>query len=390
MNINNKVLVVGCYVSGLGTIRALAGKNIHIVALYYEKTHFAQTSKYVSEIVHVPHPRLEEEKFIDLLISNSERWKGALIIETDDEGVVSISKNKSILEKFYKIATPPWEILRQFIEKKEAFLLSQKCDVPHPTTFLPASMEDIEKVKNEITYPCILKPVRGHEFFSKFRIKNFEVPNETELISQFKLCLEADQEVMLQEIIIGPDTNLYKLQAYINSKGEMSAKFFFNKLRQHPPMFGVGRVGISTKRNEEVEILAERLMRKANYKGFFSIEFKKDPKDNQLKLMEVNVRMPRNNMLATTSGVNFPWVIYSDLIENKQIDIDDYKKNCYWIELYIDILNILFKHKKENFTLLEYIRPYISKGKVFAVFSLKDFSPFLKLTQIYLTGMYHK
>ncbi|GAJ20505.1 unnamed protein product [marine sediment metagenome] len=61
-------------------------------------------------------------------------------------------------------------------------------------------------------------------------------------------------------------------------------------------MFGVGRVGISTERNEEVELLAERLMSKANYQGYFSIEFKKDLKDNQLKLMEVNVRMPRNNV----------------------------------------------------------------------------------------------
>ena len=186
---------------------------------------------------------------------------------------------------------------------------------------------------------------------------------------------------MVQEIISGPDTNLFKLQAYINSKGKMSVKFFWNKIRQHPPMFGVGRVGISTERNEEVEELSERLLRKANYRGYFSIEFKKDPGDNQLKLMEVNVRMPRNNMLATSCGVNFPWIIYTDIVENKQIEIENYTKNLYWIELYIDIFNIIFHRKKENFTFRDYIRPYLSNRKVFAV---DDLMPFIKQTYVLL------
>jgi len=183
---------------------------------------------------------------------------------------------------------------------------------------------------------------------------------------------------MLQEIIIGPETNLYKMQTYINSKGSLSAKFFWNKMRQHPPMFGVGRVGVSSERNEEVEQLAQKLIERSKYKGYFSIEFKKDLRDNQLKLMEVNVRMPRNGMLAIGSGVNFPWIIYKDLVENEQIIIDDYTNNFYYIEIGLDLYNAIFQRKKEKFTLKEYARPYLSKDKVFAIFSFSDMKPFLK------------
>ncbi len=386
MRDRNKVLVIGCHVSGLAVIRALGMRNIHVVAMSYEKTDFGNVSKYVSERIMIPHPRLEASSFIDFLIGNSHRWLGALIIDTDDNGAVTISKHKHELSKYYRICTAEWELLRKFIEKKEAHKLCRECNTPHPKNFVLKTPEDLDAIKGRLMYPCILKPVRGHEFFSKFNIKNFEVNNDSELTSKFRICLEADQEVMLQEIIPGPETNLYKMQTYVNSKGELSAKFFWNKIRQHPPMFGVGRVGISRERSdrentfEEVEKLAEILLKHSGYKGYFSIEFKKDPRDNQLKLMEVNVRMPRNGALAIESGVNIPWIIYKDLVEDEQIIVTDYKKNFYWIEIYIDVYNAIFHRKKENFTFREYIEPYLSKNKVFAVFSLHDIKPFLKQT----------
>jgi hypothetical protein len=94
------------------------------------------------------------------------------------------------------------------------------------------------------------------------------------------------------------------------------------------------------------------------------------------------VRMPRNNVLATSSGVNFPWITYNDLVLNKQLEIDDYIVNQYWIEFYADIYNILFNRKKDNIKFKDYLRPYLSKHKAFAVFSLKDPKPFLKQTLI--------
>jgi predicted ATP-grasp superfamily ATP-dependent carboligase len=303
-----------------------------------------------------------------------------LIIETDDYGAVAISKHKKELERYYKVATAEWKILRRFLEKKEAYKIAQKSNVPHPKNYLPNNMKELEEIKSELSYPSLLKPVKGHEFKKKFNQKNFEVNHEIELLNKFNLCLDAKQEVMIQEIVLGPENNLYKMQGYINSKGKLTAKFFWFKLRQHPPLFGVGRVGVSTERNSEVEFLSEKLLAAADYKGYCSVEFKKDPKDGLLKLMEVNVRMPRNIWLAVSCGVNYPWIIYKDLVENNQIDVNHYKKNFYWIEIYIDLYNAIFHHKKEKIKFRDYIRPYISKNKSFAVLTISDFKPFLKQT----------
>jgi predicted ATP-grasp superfamily ATP-dependent carboligase len=376
----NKVLVVGCHTGGLGVIRGLANQGLHIVAMTYDKADFAFVSRHVSEKVVIPHPRIEADQFIRLLLKNAHRWEGALILDTDDNAAVTLSKNREALSKYYKISTAEWDIVKKFVVKREAHKLAKQSGVPHPNNFLPKTLQELDEVIDELQYPCILKPVHGHEFFHQFKVKNFEVNSDDELCEKFKLCLENHQEVMVQEVIPGPETNLYKMVTYVNSKGEMSARFFWNKIRQHPPMFGVGRVGVSRPRNAEVEALAERLIEHSQYKGFCSIEFKKDLRDNQFKLMEVNIRMPRNVMISIGSGVNFPLIIYKDLVENQQIKVTDYKENFYWIELWPDIYNILFQRKKENFTRHEYLEPYRAKNKVFAELAVRDIRPFLLLS----------
>ena len=376
-----RVLVIGCYIMGLGVIRALHLKNIDVVAMHYEKTDVAHLSRYASERVRIPHPGKEAKEFINFLVTNAHRWRDSLILPTDDYAASSVAKNKDILSRYYVVGSPDWDVLSLFMEKEKTYKLAAECGVPHPKTFTPDNFQELREIENNITYPCILKPVRSHEFKSVFDRKNFEVNEASELLEKFKLCLEANQPVLVQEIIPGPDTNIYKMHTYMNSQGVLVGKFFMRKLRSNPQPFGVARVIVSEKPDMETEELGEILLTSAGYKGgFYSIEFKKDPRDNKLKLMEVNTRMPRVNWLATSCGINFPWLIYMDLMENQQIDIEDYKENYYWIDEYADFYNAIFRHRQENIKFSDYLKPYLSRNKVYALFSLSDPVPFLKQT----------
>jgi D-aspartate ligase len=282
----NKIIVIGCSLTGYAVIRALANKNIYIIAMTYAIRDVAQLSRHVSEVVYCPPPE-DEEKFVALLITNADRWAGALILETADSAAIALSKNKEVLSKYYKIATPDWAVLSTFVEKEKTYALAKEYNIPHPKSIPLSGWEDLNEI-SEILYPCILKPVRSFGFTSRFHVKNFEVNNDRALKEKYKLCLDAGQSMILQEIIPGPDDNLYKLQGYVNSQGKLVGKFFYRKLRQNPPQFGIARVGISTDRYPEVEQLTEELLRRANYSGYFSNEFKLDPRDGQLKLIENN------------------------------------------------------------------------------------------------------
>lgn len=373
----NKVIVIGCSLTGYAVIRALANKDIYIVAMTYAKRDVAQLSRYVSEVVLCPAPE-DEEQFVGLLIKNADRWGGALILETADSAAIALSKTKEILSKYYRIATPDWSVLSIFVEKEKTYALAKEHNIPHPKSISLSGWKDINSI-SEILYPCILKPVRSFEFTSRFHVKNFEVHNDRELKEKYKLCLDAGQSMILQEIIPGPDENLYKMQGYVNSQGKLVGKFFYRKLRQNPPQFGIARVGISTDSYPEVERLTEELLYRANYRGYFSNEFKMDPRDGQLKLIENNCRMPRSGMLAIACGVNFPWLIYEDLVLNQQSDVTQYKTGTYWIDFWSDISNSLFRHNEEEIRLRDYIAPYFSRNKVFADLIFHDLKPFMGL-----------
>jgi predicted ATP-grasp superfamily ATP-dependent carboligase len=384
-----KVIVIGCSLPGYAVIRALANKNIHIIAMTYAEGDTAQFSRYVSEVVHCPVPEKDEEQFITFLTRNANRWGGALILETSDSTAIALSKHKELLSKYYKIATPDWQTLSIFVEKEKTYVLAKEANIPFPKSISLYKLEDVDEI-SDILYPCILKPVRSFEFASKFHVKNFEVNNENELKEKYRICLDAQQSMILQEIIPGPDENLYKLQGYLNSQGKMVGKFFYRKLRQNPPQFGVLRVGISTDRYPEVERLTEELLCRVNYRGYFSNEFKKDPRDGQLKLIENNCRMPRSGMLAIASGVNFPWLIYQDLVMNQYSDIKEHKTGTYWIDLLPDISNSLFHHDEENISLRDYIGPYFGRDKVFADLDFHDLGPFARLMSKKLENLKQK
>jgi len=373
-----KAIVIGCGASSLGVIRSLGLKGFQIIALYYDNTDFGHVSKYVYESVRVPHPREEEKDFIEILLKNSDRWKGALIFDTDDNTAVSISKNKRELTKYYKTAIADWEILKKFIQKPETYSLARTCNVPYPKTFFPKTLDELNKIEPKVDFPCILKPCISHEFGSKFRSKNFKVNNYNEMLSKFNICLEYGQDVMVQEIIPGPVSELYNDTVYINSCGNVNARFFRIKLREDPPQFGITRVEISNGRILQLEGFTERLLKEAGFKGIATAEYKRDPRDNKFKLLEVNPRTTRSNWHATYCGVNFPWIIYKDLVEKKQITTRDYKKDVYWIDLNADIYNSIFRSNKETFKLRDYLKPYLAKDKTFAVLSKFDIKPFLR------------
>jgi predicted ATP-grasp superfamily ATP-dependent carboligase len=376
----DKIIVIGCTANGLGVIRSFADKPVDIIYLRYVRNEFAHKSKYIKECHKVPHPRFEEDKFIEFLISNSARWRGAILLDTEDNVSTTLSKHKKELSKYYKVVTADWDQMKIFLEKNYAWDMCLKSGVAHPENYLPKSLDDYKEVRDSIKLPCIFKCVRGHEFIDRFKRKVFEINNHEEYDKYAELCTKENLEIMIQEIIPGPDTNIYKCMTYINSIGEIAGYFFYNKIRQNPPQFGVGRVSVSVQRNEKVENLFKKLLTNSGYRGFCYAEFKKDPRDNQLKFIEINIRMSRMILLPTACGINFPWIIYKDLLHNEQIKFNDYTEGLYWIEINSDILNTIFRHSKEHFSIKEYFEPYFAPQKTFAIFNIKDIKPYIAHT----------
>ncbi len=369
-----KVIALGCNPGGLSVIRSFGTKGIHVIAMTHNRADCGTASRYASEVAWCPDPQ-DTEALANYLVEN-EQWHGAYICETGDYFAVALSEHKARLSQYYTIATAEYSMLRNFIEKAETYTRAAECGVPHPRTVEPKTMEELAQYEGELQFPCIIKPVLSHEFVAYFKTKAFIVEDFAELSERFAQVLEAKQPVVVQEIIPGGEHLLERVQMYINSKGEAAFEFFNNKVRQSPPKFGVMRVGVATDQNPVVQEQAKRLMAHVGYQGYCSVEFKRDLRDNKLKLIEVNARLPRNVGLSIGAGIDVPWIIYNDLVKDNQIHVDDYKR-VYWIEELTDIVNLIVRDDKSEFKLGEFLKPYFSPH-VFGVLWLRDPAPFFK------------
>ncbi|MDZ4805467.1 MAG: hypothetical protein SGI90_11455 [Candidatus Eisenbacteria bacterium] len=370
------VVVIGCHVNGLGIIRSLARQGIPVIALYYdERADFAHVSRHVQERVRVPHPRFEESAFIGVLRANAPRWRGALILETNDDALIAIARHRDELIRSYLVPTPGWEVVRQLIEKPATYRLAAACDVPCPRSWSTETLGLPERA-SEVTFPCLVKPVVSHLFVAEFGVKNIRAGDASSLCATLARCAASSQDVIIQEVIPGPDANIFQCVMYIDARAESRTTFVLRKLRQNPPGFGVARVAVSHAVIPEIETWTWNMLRRIGYTGIVHSEFKLDDRDGSFKLMEINARLPRANLLAARCGMNFPLIAGMNLASGDRPSLVRYDESVYWIELAIDLPVSMLNIRSERLSFDDYARPYRASRKVFADFSRDDLRPF--------------
>lgn len=360
-----QAIVFGENYGTLGVVSSLSKEGIQVILLASEPGH-AWHSRFVSKRVRIPDPVDHSSRLLELLMKTKENWDGALLLPTSDEYVNFVSQNRTELNKRYISAVQDWKVIREIIKKNMLYLQAQKMGVPTPQFYLPDSVQFLHQRRNDFFYPCILKPFDTRQFHRVYKKKVFVIRDFRELIDQFSDIQQNQLQAMISEIIPGEDSSLFHYRSYIDSLGDVLAEMCTQKLRQYPSGFGQAAVARTIPIIPEIRHFALTLLRSFSYRGESSAEFKLDHRDNQYKLMEINVRpvTPEGHFFA--AGINFAYMTYLDLIENIRKPSSTYRHDIYWINNFWDIQNFFGSLRSGNLHLREFLRPYWKK-KVFAV-----------------------
>jgi predicted ATP-grasp superfamily ATP-dependent carboligase len=370
-------LVLSAYTMGLGIIRALGRMGVPVATVQYDRRDMGQRSRFVSERLQAPHPAREEPAFIEHLLHLAGRYAGALLIPASDAALAAVSRHKSRLEEHYLVAGADWATARLFIQKKHTYELAASVGVAVPQTLIPQSLSEVETYAASVAYPVLVKPSQSHLFTAHFGTKMLRVEDSSQLTAAYQAAREADLEVILQEIIPGPDSNGLNYNAYFWD-GEPLAEFTARKLRGAPPGFGSPRVARS-ERIPELLGPGRAVLQAMGYNGFACTEFKVDERDGSLKLMEVNGRHNLSGSLAVRCGVNFPWLEYNHLVNGVRPAghyFEQFEEGVYWIDSVRDLATTLLHRRLEDWSLRDYLRPYLGP-RVFADWDTTDPLPFL-------------
>lgn len=367
-------IVLSGHVMALGVIRSLGIKKVPIINIYYETNAFSFASKYVREKIRSPHPERYEQEFIDLIIDCAGRHGRCLLIPADDATLSVVSRNKQELEQHHIVACTDWPITEKYIDKKYTYELAHAIGVPAPKTCVPGYVEDLERIIESFMFPCLVKPCQSHQYFEIFRTKMVKVENFNQMLFEYNKARAAGLEVMVQEFIPGDDTQGVNYNSY-RSHSQI-VDFTARKVRLAPANFGVPRVVVSTRIPEIIEP-GRKILEALNFYGYSCTEFKYDERDSTYKLMEVNGRFNRSVIQPLKCGINFPWIMYQDLVYKNDIHAYQNREQVYWIDFASDLTYSIRNLKAERYSFLSYVRPYFKK-KIFAILDWRDFNPFQK------------
>jgi D-aspartate ligase len=368
-------VMINGHFQSLGLIRSLGKKGVPIYLLDTGPC-IARFSKYVKKYFRCP-PVLEENRFLEFLLSLAREngLNGWIIYPNDDEAVCFLARHKEQLGEYYRIMTPDWEVVKYAYDKIQTYQLAEKCGVPIPKTYYPATIEELEKL--QIEYPAILKPSIKVPFYWETKKKAIRVENREQLLAEFTRAIKLitpSQTMMVQELIPGRTKGLFSVGSLCNS-GKVLAGVVVQRPRQHPMDFGHATTFAQTVDMPRLEKKAEKILGEMGYSGLSEVEFMQDPRDGEYKLIEINARAWGWHTIAIKAGVDLPYLSYLDIL-GESVSADGFAKGVKWINLVTDTPTVLIELVMGRMKLSEYLRSIKGK-KEYAVMSLNDPLPFI-------------
>jgi len=358
------VIVLGGHIQGLNIVRIYGKIKIDVILIDKDSFNLAKHSKYCKDFYH-------RENFLELLLEfkDRDRYKNWLIIPTNDSQVKILSQNRDKLDSHFLVTTDKWEVVKNFYNKINTYKIAKRLSIPIPWTLFPADIEDLKR--EDIKYPCIIKPAVMHTFYSKFKKKVFVCSNFDELISNYKEALKVipKSEIIIQEIISGDSTNQYSACFFYN-RDRSYIHLIARRARQHPPDFGNATTFAETVNIDILRERGERILKEVGYFGLCEIEFKFDSKTKEYKLLEVNPRTWKWHSIANRAKTPFLKSIYEKMVNKKDLIVCEFRE-AYFKHLLLDTIMLILNRDYRK----SYKKP--PKDKVqYAVFDRDDMLPF--------------
>ncbi len=368
------VVVVSGHTMALAVVRALGEVGVRVLVLHHDERDMAHASRYVEAEARIPPPNTREAEFVAALLRHAPRPGRAVLVPSSDDALAAVSRHREALDRRYLVASPPWELARNFIEKRRTYELASRAGVPVPRTIPAATDAEARAAARELGFPLLVKPSQSHLFFERYRRKMMVVSDERELTARLAEARAARLEVVLQEIVPGPDTEVVNYNAYAWG-GCSLVEFTARQLRKAPPRFGSPRAVVS-ERIEGVLEPGRRALHALGVEGFACSEFKRDPRDGRYKLLDVNGRPNLSGLLAVRSGINFPLLQYRHLAAGELPRSTPFQPGVYWVDVLRDAaygLRHLFEERPSPRALLA---PYLGPG-CDAISDVRDLRPLL-------------
>lgn len=304
------ILMGGAGGNALSVARSLGSKGIPVFSLSDAHSVHSRYMRPIKLSAAIP----QVEAWLQFLTDpRSENLRGSVLLACSDTGIEFLLQHRDELAPKFRLDISNPVAQQRLLNKLETYKAANEAGVPAPLFWTAETRDQVYAQQHDYVFPLIVKPLFSHKFQQVFGKKFFRASSFDELIKAYDVAQTNDLDVLLMEEIPGPDDLLCSYYTYIDEGGSVVCDFTKRIIRRFPVGEGLGCYHV-TDRNPEVRELGLRLFRHVGLRGLGNVEFKRDVRDGQLKVIECNARFTAANSLLVASGCDLGLFIYNRLV----------------------------------------------------------------------------
>ncbi|HEX3256632.1 MAG TPA: hypothetical protein VHQ96_12645, partial [Gaiellaceae bacterium] len=294
---------------------------------------------------------------------------GWVLYPTRDEIVAALSRRRTILERQFVVSTPTWDCIQWAWDKRNTYRRAVERGIPVPSTWTPHEVGELARLP--ISYPVAIKPAIKEHFIYHTKAKAWRADDLPQLEAKFEeaRALLGEDETMVQEYIPGDGRHQFAFCSFFKHSRSLGT-MVVRRRRQHPPEFGRASTFVETVDLPELESMSVEFLRSIDFYGLAELEYKRDPRDGVLKLLDFNARCWGYHSLGARAGVDFPALLFEDLAgrapQERRADI-----GVRWVRLVTDLPTGALEIARRRLSVRGYLRT-LADANVESVFSRDD------------------
>ncbi len=337
----NVLLINSEGVQAICMARSLRKQGCHVVGFCNHKMTSGYATRWLSEKYVSPDITLHQKEFEEFLLCYIQNHKVDAIIPLADDGAEFLSKNKERIEaKGVICAIPSFNVFNIANDKQNLMELCERYKLPHPKT-RELNSQNLKLTADYVGFPAMIKPNLSQGAKGIVRVDNME-----ELEAKYSDIYKKFGACTLQQYVDQPDY-YYNVMMYRDKRGLVVGHTII-KIRRYFPL--KGGTSCYSETIEHPYLLREctEVLNKLGWIGFADFDVLEDKHSGELKIIEINPRVPSSFQAAFAADVDFGRIFMAD-IYNEPMPEFDYQtgKQVRWMGL--DVMWFLFSPNRFKF-----------------------------------------
>jgi D-aspartate ligase len=315
MNVSTPVVVLPSgHHAGLGIARSLGRLGVPVYSIDEAAWEPAFSSRYCAGRFVLNGKNRSSGEYLSGVLNIGRKLGGKLgnrpiLIPTTDREAVWTADNAAALGEVFRFPERDATLVHALCDKSRMQELAQStAGLATATCVVPRSKDDVSRFSETAAFPVMVKAIDAEGLRGRLGRTKMLIWTAPELLDVSMRALDSGTpNFLIQEFIPGED---WMFNGYFDSNADCLFGVTAKKVRRFPPQTGVTSLGMCLW-DETVYQRTIEFMKAIGYRGIVDIGYRRDSRDGQFRILDVNPRLGCTfRLFAATNGMDVVRALY--------------------------------------------------------------------------------